>query len=73
MVEGKLSRSGGGAWHLFLRAADTQIVDGHTLILVTSLPLEKENLDQIASGLGTVTLVPGLRVRGRRGRAEPAG
>ncbi len=44
----------------FLRAADIQTVDGHTLILVTSLPLEKENLDQIASGLGTVTLVPGL-------------
>jgi len=44
----------------FLRAADTQIVDGHTLILMTSLPLEKENLDEIASGLGTVTLVPGI-------------
>jgi sigma-B regulation protein RsbU (phosphoserine phosphatase) len=44
----------------FLRATDTQIVDGHTLILITSLPLEKENLDEIASGLGTVTLVPGL-------------
>ena len=26
----------------------------------TSLPIEKENLDEIASGLGTVTLVPGL-------------
>ncbi len=44
----------------FLRAADTQTVDGHTLVLVTSLPLKKENLDQIASGLGTVTLVPGM-------------
>jgi len=44
----------------FLRAADTQPVNGHTLTLVTSLPLRKENLDQIASGLGTVTLVPGL-------------
>ncbi len=44
----------------FLRATDTQIVDGHTLILMTSLPLEKENLDEIASGLGTVTLVPGI-------------
>src|SRR5277367_6752665 len=32
----------------FLRAADTQSIDGHTLILVTSLPLEKENLDKIA-------------------------
>lgn len=44
----------------FLRASDTWTVDGHTLILVTSLPLEKENLDEIASGLGTVTLVPGI-------------
>ncbi len=44
----------------FLRAADTQTVDGHTLVLVTSLPLEKANLDQIASGLGTVTLAPGF-------------
>ena len=49
-----------GRGTFFLRAADTQIVDGHTLVLVTSLPLEKENLDLIASGLGTVTLVPGL-------------
>jgi sigma-B regulation protein RsbU (phosphoserine phosphatase) len=44
----------------FLRAADSRDVDGHTLVLVTSLPLAKENLDEIASGLGTVTLVPGL-------------
>jgi phosphoserine phosphatase RsbU/P len=49
-----------GHGNCFLRAADTQTVDGHTLILVTSLPIEKENLDEIASGLGTVTLVPGL-------------
>ncbi len=49
-----------GRGTIFLRAADTQAVDGHKLVLVTSLPIEKENLDQIASGLGTVTLVPGL-------------
>ena len=48
-----------GRGTVFLRAADTQIVNGHSLVLVTSLPLEKENLDLIASGLGTVTLVPG--------------
>jgi sigma-B regulation protein RsbU (phosphoserine phosphatase) len=46
----------------FLRAANTQSVDGHTLTLVTTLPLMQENLDQIASGLGTVTLLPGLGV-----------
>ena len=57
----------------FLRAADTQIVDGHTLILVTSLPLEKENLDQIASGLGTVTLAPGFGPEDDEVDAERAG
>ncbi len=55
----------------FLRAADAQTVDGHTLILVTSLPLEKENLDEIASGLGTVTLVPGLMEEGDEVDANP--
>ena len=54
-----------GRGMVFLRAADTQIVDGHTLVLVTSLPLEKENLDLIASGLGTVTLVPGAGMERR--------
>ena len=49
-----------GRGTFFLRAADYQTVDGHTLVLVTSLPLAKENLDRIASGLGAVTLLPGL-------------
>ena len=43
----------------FLRAASERSVDGHTLMLITSLPLKKEHLDRIASGLGTVTLLPG--------------
>jgi len=42
-----------------LRAGDQRSVDGHMLTMVTSLPLKKEHLDRIASGLGTVTLVPG--------------
>jgi len=45
---------------VLLRAADTQTVGGHTLMLITSLPLRKENLDKIASGLGTVTLFVGI-------------
>ena len=44
----------------FLRAASERAIDGHTLMLVTSLPLKKEHLDRIASGLGSVTLVPGV-------------
>jgi sigma-B regulation protein RsbU (phosphoserine phosphatase) len=43
----------------FLVAASQRAFDGHTLTMVTSLPLKKEHLDRIASGLGTVTLVPG--------------
>ncbi|AXC09733.1 Serine phosphatase [Acidisarcina polymorpha] len=49
-----------GHGRVFLRAADTQTVGSHQIVLVTSLPLEKGNLDQIASGLGTVTIVPGM-------------
>ncbi len=49
-----------GRGSVFLRAADTQSFGNHTVVLVTSLPLQKDNLDQIASGLGTVTLVPGI-------------
>ena len=45
---------------VFLRAADTQTVGQHKIVLITSLPLRKDNLDQIASGLGEVTIVPGF-------------
>jgi sigma-B regulation protein RsbU (phosphoserine phosphatase) len=44
----------------FLRAAESRAVDGKTLVTITTLPLAVGNLNQIASGLGTVTLVPGL-------------
>jgi sigma-B regulation protein RsbU (phosphoserine phosphatase) len=49
-----------GRGNVFLRAADTQTFGNHTVVLITSLPLHKENLDQIASGLGSVTIVPGI-------------
>ncbi len=50
-----------GGGRVWLRAADTVFAGTHKIVLVTSLPLGKENLDQIASGLGEVTLVPGLQ------------
>jgi sigma-B regulation protein RsbU (phosphoserine phosphatase) len=43
-----------------LLAAAQRPVDGHTLTMVTALPLKVEHLEKIASGLGAVTLVPGL-------------
>lgn len=43
---------------LFLRAVDTQSVAGETVTTITSLPLKQTNVDQIARGLGIVTLTP---------------
>ncbi|HTW45560.1 MAG TPA: SpoIIE family protein phosphatase [Acidobacteriaceae bacterium] len=43
---------------LFLRAVDTETVGKATVTAITSLPLQKENVEQIARGLGTVTIVP---------------
>jgi sigma-B regulation protein RsbU (phosphoserine phosphatase) len=42
---------------LFLRAVDMQTIDGRTVTTITSMPLETSNMDQIANGLGTVTLI----------------
>ncbi|HEX5234594.1 MAG TPA: SpoIIE family protein phosphatase [Silvibacterium sp.] len=47
---------------LYLRAVDSQRVGGTTVTTVTSLPFEKDNVDQVARGLGAVTLIPNLDV-----------
>jgi sigma-B regulation protein RsbU (phosphoserine phosphatase) len=47
---------------LYLRAIDTQVLGGHTITTITSLPLHRENVDQIARGLGTVTIVPDVQI-----------
>jgi sigma-B regulation protein RsbU (phosphoserine phosphatase) len=56
-----------GRGTIFLRAAERRPVGSHTLVMVTSLPLKKENLDAIASGLGTVTLVPAMDLDDEQG------
>jgi sigma-B regulation protein RsbU (phosphoserine phosphatase) len=47
---------------LYLRAVDRQTIGGHTITAVTSLPLHRENVDQIAQGLGVVTIIPDVQV-----------
>jgi phosphoserine phosphatase RsbU/P len=47
---------------LFLRAVDRQTVGSHTITAVSSLPLHRDNVDQIAQGLGTVTIIPDVQV-----------
>ncbi|HEY0758485.1 MAG TPA: SpoIIE family protein phosphatase [Acidisarcina sp.] len=46
-----------GDW-LYLRAVDARTIDGHTVVVVSSLPLRRDNLDEIAKGLGTVAIFP---------------
>jgi sigma-B regulation protein RsbU (phosphoserine phosphatase) len=48
--------------NFYLRAVDRQTLAGHVITAVTSLPLHRENVDQIASGLGTVTIIPDVEV-----------
>src|SRR5580700_1929990 len=45
---------------LWLRAATTQVLNGHTTVAITSVPLEKENVAAIAEGLGRVSIYPGV-------------
>ncbi len=47
---------------LYLRAIDSHSRNGHTVTTITSLPLGKENVGQIARGLGTVTIVPDVDI-----------
>ncbi len=42
---------------LWLRAANRLTLDGHTTVVITSVPLEKENVQAIASGLGSVSII----------------
>ena len=51
---------------LYLRAIDTHSRGGHSITTITSLPLQKENVDQIARGLGTVTIVPDVDIEDER-------
>ncbi len=49
----KIVRDNGQLW---LRAADQQTFDGHTTTVISSVPLEKENVDAIAKELGLVRI-----------------
>jgi sigma-B regulation protein RsbU (phosphoserine phosphatase) len=56
---------------LYLRAVDNQTLAGHTITTISSMPLHRENVDQIAQGLGTITIIPDVQVEDDDG--APAG
>lgn len=45
---------------LWLRAANEQLMDGRRTVVITSVPLEKENVEAIAQNLGRVSIYPGV-------------
>jgi sigma-B regulation protein RsbU (phosphoserine phosphatase) len=43
---------------LYLRAVDSETIGGHKIVVVSSLPLRKDNVDQFARGLGSISIFP---------------
>ena len=58
---------------LYLRAIDSHKSYGHMVTTITSLPLGKENVGQIARGLGTVTIVPDVDIEGDADQSKEGG
>jgi phosphoserine phosphatase RsbU/P len=46
----------------YLRAMDQESIGSHTVTTITSVPLQTQNIDQIARGLGTVSIIPDVEV-----------
>ncbi len=44
--------------HLYLRAIDGAVAGSHWISVISSVPLGQKNVDRIAAGLGTVTILP---------------
>lgn len=53
---------------LWLRAADRERINGHASVVITSVPMQKENVDAIAQGLGIVGIYAGS---GEKSQAAP--
>jgi len=58
---------------LWLRAADEQQMNGHRTVVITSVPIEKENVEAIAEGLGVVSIYPGVNFAELRQESQGQG
>jgi sigma-B regulation protein RsbU (phosphoserine phosphatase) len=58
---------------VYFRALTREYAGGHTLSVITSLPLDSEFLGRVAHGLGRVTLFPKTQLKGDLSRAKPKG
>jgi len=66
----------GVAWDrnkFWLRAVDTQTINGHTTTLISSIPLDKSTIDQVAHGIGRIEIIPVLQEEpSSAGQSQPA-
>ena len=47
---------------LWLRAADSRTIGGHTTVVISSVPIRKENVEAFAQGLGRVSVYPNVNL-----------
>jgi sigma-B regulation protein RsbU (phosphoserine phosphatase) len=47
---------------LFIRAIDMETIGSHTTTLITSTPIDKASIDQVAHGIGRIEILPNLPV-----------
>ena len=45
---------------LYFRAVDSDTIDGHTVTLVSSIPVSTSMLEQMAKNLGRISIIPGF-------------
>lgn len=55
--------------HVYFRAISFKQTGSHTVVVLTSLPVNKEFLERLASGLGKITVMPDSRLRGTQATA----
>jgi phosphoserine phosphatase RsbU/P len=55
---------------LWLRSADTQQLNSHKTVVITSVPLQKENVEAIAQGLGEIRIYPSMNFENAAGQAQ---
>ncbi len=57
--------------HVYFRAISRKQTGSHVIVVLTSLPVDKEFLEQLASGLGKITLMPDTRLQGTQAATPP--
>ena len=55
---------------LWLRSAATQELNGHKTVVITSVPLQKQNVEAIAQNLGQISIYPGMNFENAESQSQ---